>query len=122
MSDPLDVIFVTGDEAAELKRTDTARKLATYLERMPAELRGLFAEKFQRIDRAELAQLRSDLKAAQERSAQLEAVTAFQARQLEEAKVLIQIINQKVYLKRDLQVEVNHWLSANPAPSAEAQL
>lgn len=60
MNDPLDAIFVTGDEAAELKRTDTARKLATYLERMPAKLRGMFAEQFQHISSAELAQLRDD--------------------------------------------------------------
>lgn len=62
--------------------------------------------------RAELAQLRSDLQAAQERNAE-------QARQLDEARVLIGTINQRVYLKRDIQIEVNHWLAANPAPSSE---
>lgn len=76
MNDPLDAVFVTGDEAAELKRTDTARKLATYLERMPAELLRLFGEQFQHISTSELAQLRADLQAAQERIAQLETTIA----------------------------------------------
>lgn len=94
-NDPLEAIFVTGDEAAALKRADTARKLATYLERMPVELRGMFAGEFQRVPRrenmtgalddivnlsqgitaekarAELAKLRAELTAAQARIAQL---------------------------------------------------
>lgn len=60
MNDPLDAVFVYGDEAAELKRIDIARKLATYLERMPAELRRLFGEQFQRISFSDLMQLRAD--------------------------------------------------------------
>lgn len=58
MSDPLDAVFVTGNESAELKRAATARALAAHLARMPAELRAMFGEQFQHITSAELAQLR----------------------------------------------------------------
>lgn len=102
-NDPLEAVFVTGDKSAALKRTDTARKLATYLERMPVELRSMFAEEFQRINRAELTQLRAELQAEKLRAdtlssaqnvlaAQLEAAQArcaAQAAQLEQAKRVI---------------------------------
>lgn len=116
-NDPLEAVFVTGDEAAALKRADTARKLATYLERMPVELRGLFAAEFQRVKqedvmskydnaldsvlgyfciqvdhaegdaaRAELAQLRTDLKAEKWRVDTLSSARNVLAAQLQAAQ------------------------------------
>lgn len=110
-NDPLDSVFVTGDEAAALKRADTARKLATYLERMPIELRGMFTDEFQHINRAELDQLRADLAAAQERIAQ-------QAAQLEQA---IELLYSVTYCAcQEHRESINAWLSAH-APQPQEQ-
>lgn len=68
MSDPLDELFVTGEEAQKLNRDKQLADLAVYLDRMPSELKPLFRERFALIDSAELAQLRA---AAAERDALL---------------------------------------------------
>lgn len=77
MSDPLDAVFVTDkDEVQRLKRSRQLVALAIYIDNMPMELKPLFKERFSLIDNAELAQLRADLQAAQERIAQLESIIA----------------------------------------------
>lgn len=59
MSDPLDELFVTGEEAQKLNRDKQLADLAVYLDRMPSELKPLFRERFALIDSAELMQLRA---------------------------------------------------------------
>lgn len=76
-----------------MKHADTARKLAAYLERMPVELRGMFADEFQHINRAELAQLRAesqrrleDLQAIEKKYISLRAELAAAQAECDEAK------------------------------------
>ncbi len=75
MNDPLDAVFVTGEEAEKLKQDRQVTRLALYLYRMPVELKPLFRERFApikqedrmsaitlgEIARSELAALRADI-------------------------------------------------------------
>lgn len=132
-NDPLDAIFVTGEEAQKLKRDRQRIRLATYLDDMPMEIKSLFKERFSLISPAELAQLR--------------ATIADQARQLEEARTTIagqaeQLRNSTDLIRRvwemaddetskqeidttslmwQIEADTRTWLAANaPAPQAEA--
>lgn len=49
-NDPLDAVFVTGEEAQQLKRESLIRRLAKYLRDMPPELKPLFREKFHHVN------------------------------------------------------------------------
>ena len=51
--DPLDVLFVTGEEARRLENARLLVSLAEYLDKMPAELKPLFRERFRLVPERE---------------------------------------------------------------------
>lgn len=84
-----------------------------------------YCQEFVNCDEAvsELAHLRADLHAAQERSAE-------QARQLEEAANIMATVSLEAFgtngseylrMKKYIRDKCDAWLAANPAPAAEPQ-
>lgn len=68
MNDPLDVVFVTGEEAKRLEHDRQLARLARYLDNMPMDIKPLFKERFILIRADELSAMQAADKENDERT------------------------------------------------------